>query len=369
MHGRYPDTRISDAAESDAPSHVGLFDDGFDEPYFEDDDQHLEPKYPTRQRRDLSGSNNGRLILLVAAVAVVAAIAIFFTGGDADDSIAISSDTQTVSFAPVTAAPIAPEVGSTEQSEAASVELDGCMLNVIEVKSGDQGESVECVQKGLYAAGYYDGEINGLFDTATLTAIEFLQAERGLYVDGIVGARTAESLGIWPGAESFVIKTPPPSPGAMDSMGFPLSAVATTGDDAPEMPANSGQGTGKRIVYDRAGQRVWAVDSDEHVVRSYLVTGSQYRNEVPGIHQVYSRSEMTTAWNGAADLPLMVRWLDTERGAIGFHAIPTKRSTGELYQTVDELGQKMSGGCQRQTMKDARFMWEFAPVGTNVYVT
>ena len=108
-------------------------------------------------------------------------------------------------------------------------------------------------------------------------------------VDGIVGGRTATTLGIWPGDESFVVHTPPPAAGATDSWGATLSSVATTGDDAPPMPADSGQGTGKRVVYDRAGQRVWAVDDQERVVRSYLVTGSQYNNELPGRHEVYSK--------------------------------------------------------------------------------
>ena len=155
----------------------------------------------------------------------------------------------------------------------------------------------------------------------------------------------------------------------MDCRATTLSSVATTGSDAPPMPADSGQGTGKRIVYDRAGQRIWAVDDQENVVRSYLVTGSQYNNEVPGVHEVYSKSEVSTAWNGQAKLPLMVRWLDTERGAIGFHGIPTHISDGSAYQTDAELGQRLSGGCQRQSNLDAAFMWNFADIGTPVIVT
>ena len=56
-----------------------------------------------------------------------------------------------------------------------------------------------------------------------------------------------------------------------------LSPVASAGDDAPPMPDDTGQGTGYRIVYSRAMQRVWAVNDAEAVVRSYLVSGSQYR--------------------------------------------------------------------------------------------
>ena len=151
-------------------------------------------------------------------------------------------------------------------------------------------------------------------------------------------------------------------------MGYELSSVASAGSDAPPLPDTAGQGTGRRIVYSRLAQRVWAIDDEERIVRSYLVAGSQYNNEVPGVHEVYSKSEMTTGWNGQADLPLMVRWLDTERGAIGFHQIPTHKSDGSLYQTEAHRGQRLSGGCQRQAHRDVVLLWNFGEFGTTVIV-
>ena len=305
-------------------------------------------------------------LLSSAVVAVVAFMA--FSGGDGQ-----TAAPQLAAAQPVVAAAQMPAVEPAVVVEPTvaerSVDLNGCQLEVTKVKLGDEGESVECVQKALIVAGYYSGEATGVFDEATDAAARQFQTERELYVDGIVGGQTAESLGIWPGDDAFIVRTPPPPAGAQDMWGFTLSSVATSGSDTPPMPPNSGQGTGKRVVYDRAGQRTWAVDDEERVIRSFLVTGSQYNNEVPGVHKVYSRSEMSTAWNGEANLPLMIRWLDTERGAIGFHGIPTHKSDGSAYQTDAELGQKLSGGCQRQNDLDAAFMWEFATIGTPVYVT
>jgi lipoprotein-anchoring transpeptidase ErfK/SrfK len=149
-------------------------------------------------------------------------------------------------------------------------------------------------------------------------------------------------------------------------MGYPLSSVSSAGDDAPPLPPDSG--SGRRIVYHRGGQRVWAVGDEGQIIRSWLVSGSKYSNELPGTHEVYSRSEMSTAWNGKAYLPKMVRWLKTDIGAIGFHAIPLHRSDNSPYQTEDELGQRLSGGCQRQANRDAAFLWDFAQVGTKVVV-
>jgi hypothetical protein len=64
----------------------------------------------------------------------------------------------------------------------------------------------------------------------------------------------------------------------------------------------------------------------------------------------------------------MVRWLQTDIGHIGFHGIPTKVSDGSEYQTEAELGQRLSGGCQRQANRDADFVWAFADIGTTVVV-
>ena len=123
------------------------------------------------------------------------------------------------------------------------------------------------------------------------------------------------------------------------------------------------------MVYDRAGQRVWAVDSNDVVVRSWLVSGSKFSNEEPGTHTVYSKSEMSTAWNGKAFLPNMIRYQETDIGHIGFHGIPRHVSDNSPYQTDAELGTRLSGGCQRQNDLDAEFLWAFADVGTTVVVT
>ncbi|MFM2073656.1 MAG: hypothetical protein RLZZ623_3920 [Actinomycetota bacterium] len=243
---------------------------------------------------------------------------------------------------------------------------DSCLMDVLSVRPGATGKSVQCLQQALIAGGFYSGAVSGSFDQATFAAVEKMQTERNLFVDGIVGRESAISLGIWPDEESFVVRTPKPPAGAVDLMGFPLSSVASAGSDAPPLPANSG--SGRRLVYDRAGQRLWAVSDSGEIIRSWLVSGSKYSNEIPGTHQVYSRSDMSTAWNGKAYLPHMVRWLKTDIGAIGFHGIPIHVADGTAYQTEAELGTRLSGGCQRQANRDADFVWEFAQIGTPVIV-
>ena len=243
----------------------------------------------------------------------------------------------------------------------------GCTIGALSLRYGATGEGVSCLQGALIEAGIYDGPANGVFDENTVSAVPAFQTQNDLFVDGVVGRESAIELDVWPDEESFVTRTPPPAPGATDLWGVELSPVASAGDDAPPLPENSG--SGRRVVYDRAGQRVWAVAGDERIIRSWLISGSKYSNEMPGTHQVYSRSDMSTAWNGKAWLPQMIRYQRTEIGHIGFHAIPLRVSDNSPYQGTDELGTRLSGGCQRQHNLDAAFLWGFAEVGTTVVVT
>lgn len=278
------------------------------------------------------------------------------SAGGATPASAVTSTSITAE----TAEPVVDLVGAEPTGEAA------CVLDRRSIGAGDTGPAVDCLQQALIAKGRRAQPPNGVFDGDTQLAVEAWQTDEQLFVDGVVGRETALSLGIWPDESSSVIRTPPPEEGAVDLMGYPLSSVASSGSDAPPLPP--GSGSGRRLVYDRAGQRVWAVDQNETVIRSWLISGSKYDNELPGTHDVYSRSDMSTAWNGQAWLPKMVRWLKTDIGAIGFHALPLHVEDDSPYQTEAELGTRLSGGCQRQANADADFTWDFAQIGTTVVV-
>jgi hypothetical protein len=296
-------------------------------------------------------------VALLVGVLVLGLVVVQQLRSDPTDAATETAVVQLAPIAPATSVPVADEI-----------EPAACMLEVPEVSLGDTGADVECVQRAARAAGTLDAEVTGTFDQATADAVRAFQSEVGLYVDGIVGKNTATEFGIWPGNEAFIVRTPPPPEGASDLWGMPLSSVASAGDDAPPLPDGADQISGKRVVYDRTSQRVWAIDDQERIVRSYLVSGSRFRNEVPGVHTVYSRTEDALGFDLTADLPYMIRYTETERGHIGFHAIPSWKDTGEKLQTEDELGQKLSGGCTRQALLDAQFLWEFADVGTSVLV-
>lgn len=335
----------------------------------------LQPRH--RQRERLTRTIVvGCTLLGVGGIALIAA-----ARGDDSPAAAGGTDAPPTIAAPTTAAPttvaadpagIASVDASAESvpdlaiAEPAGELTADCQVEPKSVGYDATGVDVQCVQQALAREGFYTGEITGTFDYATSQAVEAFQTENDLFVDGVVGRVTGLNLGVWPDEQLFVEHTDPLPEGTMDSWGYPVSSVTSLTDNAPPLPENSG--SGYRVVFERISQRVWAVDENEVVIRSWLVSGSQYNNELPGTHQVYSRSEQSTAWNGRAILPFMIRWLKTEIGAIGFHGIPTHVEDGSAYQTEEELGTRLSSGCQRQANPDAAFLWAFADVGTAVVV-
>lgn len=60
--------------------------------------------------------------------------------------------------------------------------------------TGDTGAAVEQIQKGLKEAGFFGGQIDGKFTTMTRQAVTSFQKAVGLKADGIVEAKTFQTL-------------------------------------------------------------------------------------------------------------------------------------------------------------------------------
>lgn len=131
------------------------------------------------------------------------------------------------------------------------------------------------------------------------------------------------------------------------------------------LPAHSGKG--RRAVFSQSRQRVWLVDADGTVERTYLVSGSVTDNLQPGTYAVYSRSENAVGVDDSGTMKWFVRFAHGPNAAIGFHDIPVK--AGKPLQTRRQLGTPQSHGCIRQKESDALAMWDFARLGTRVVVT
>lgn len=151
----------------------------------------------------------------------------------------------------------------------------------------------------------------------------------------------------------------------------PPPTTTTTTTTLPDWVLPADSGTGRRVVYSKAVMRVWTVEADGTVSRTYLVSGrTTWDQPLPGTYSVFSRSGYTCSIKTPAICwRYMVRFTKGPEGDnIGFHEIPIDTRTGEPIQDVSELGSALSGGCVRQATPDAQFIWGWAGIGTKVVV-
>lgn len=67
---------------------------------------------------------------------------------------------------------------------------------------GSRGSEVTQIQTKLKRWGYYNGSIDGIFGSKTLSAVKLFQKKNGLTVDGIAGKKTLNAMGIYGSSSS-----------------------------------------------------------------------------------------------------------------------------------------------------------------------
>lgn len=63
-------------------------------------------------------------------------------------------------------------------------------------KMGSRGSEVKAIQEKLKERGIYTGSVDGVFGSATKTAVQKFQKQSGLTADGIAGPQTLKKLGV-----------------------------------------------------------------------------------------------------------------------------------------------------------------------------
>ena len=133
----------------------------------------------------------------------------------------------------------------------------------------------------------------------------------------------------------------------------------------PLLPENSG--SGRRVVYKNSLQWVWIVDVNNTIVRVFPVSGLRGVPN-PGKYDVTSQSlrSFSLDFKGVWFNHMTRFALGPHGGNIGFHAIPTKN--GKSLQTEAQLGSFQGSGCIRVRPDDAKFIFQYAKLGTTVVV-
>lgn len=64
-------------------------------------------------------------------------------------------------------------------------------------RQGSTGQTVTTIQTKLKRWGYYSGEVDGVYGSATVEAVKYFQRTNGLTADGVAGPATLQALGIY----------------------------------------------------------------------------------------------------------------------------------------------------------------------------
>lgn len=213
------------------------------------------------------------------------------------------------------------------------------------------------------------GRMASLASSITVTAIALLGGLGGLPSSADTpGGSSAGTTTVGATAGLSAVTTTPVAELDAPVAGTPAPDSAERRlEPARDTALPQGSGDGRRVVFSESRQRVWLVDADGGVRRTYPVSGSIYDNLEPGTFAVYSRSEQAWGIDDSGTMKYFVRFARGDRAAIGFHDIPI--ADGHLVQRLDQLGTPLSHGCIRQHRPDAVALWRFAPLGTTVVVT
>ncbi|GHH89825.1 hypothetical protein [Streptomyces capillispiralis] len=128
------------------------------------------------------------------------------------------------------------------------------------------------------------------------------------------------------------------------------------GNRPTALPARSGRGT--RVVYSLDDDRVWLVEADGTVRRTFGVSPSTV-DPAPGTYRVTSRSGSVTGSDGVP-VEHVVRFASVDGTVIGFSAA--------VDGSAPELDPGERTGGIRETRADGAAMWRFATIGRKVVV-
>ena len=154
---------------------------------------------------------------------------------------------------------------------------------------------------------------------------------------------------------------------ASASAGSSDTTTTTTTVLVEVAPVPIKSGTGRRIVYANRQQRVWVINADNEVIRTFPVSG-MLGQPGKGTFSVFGKSPTSYSPEFAGvTFRFMTRFaIGRNGGNIGFHEIPIRNN--KPMQTVDELGAFKGSGCLRSSTQDALFIYQWATLGTKVVV-
>ncbi len=158
-------------------------------------------------------------------------------------------------------------------------------------------------------------------------------------------ANVPEDLSAKPEAPSTAAPSTSPSGGPKQPERDPLAVPAASG-------------TGERVVYGLSDRRVWLVNGNGKVTRTFTVMPSTV-SPPPGSYAVTSRSGSVRGSDGV-QIEHVVRFATTQDVAVGFSAA--------VDGSMPEPDPAKKTGGVRMKRADGNALWTFAVIGTKIVV-
>lgn len=136
---------------------------------------------------------------------------------------------------------------------------------------GSRGEEVRQIQTKLKRWGYYNGSVDGIYGSQTLSAVKYFQRKNGLTADGIAGTKTLNAMGI---------------------MNSSNSSSSTT--------SNSDLNLLSKVVYSEARGEVYAGQVAVAAVVLNRVKNSSFPNTIAGV--VYQKGAFDAVSDGQINM-------------------------------------------------------------------
>ncbi|HVI60606.1 MAG TPA: L,D-transpeptidase [Candidatus Saccharimonadales bacterium] len=137
----------------------------------------------------------------------------------------------------------------------------------------------------------------------------------------------------------------------------------------------AGNQLGQLIVVSINRQHIWACEGNQTVYDSPVVTGREHQvdNQTPrGTYHIYAKqtdttltgSDSTGQWRDPVSY--WMPFLDNQHGTYGFHDATWRPSSD--FGNVDPRSDQASHGCVNMPLGAAKWLYDWAPVGTTVTV-
>ncbi len=125
---------------------------------------------------------------------------------------------------------------------------------------------------------------------------------------------------------------------------------------------------GKKILVNLKKQELYLVENGT-VISTRRISSGKWGTPTP-VGTFKTRNKITVAYSKPYKLYMEYWMAITADGKYGLHSLPYwKTKNGKLYEGAAHIGTPVSHGCIRQTVAEAKSLYDWAPVGTPVVIS